>query len=80
MSNTLTAQQESELNATIGKYRTSDSNPCGVSFYFDQGEEKPFRISDDQVSESFSTYDELLNATIDWKDSFDDNNWRASNE
>jgi len=71
MANALTAQQEAELNAAIGKYCTSDSNPCGVSFYFDEGEEKPFRIADDQASESFETYDELLDAASDWKNAFD---------
>lgn len=71
MSNALTAQQETELNAAIGKYRASGTNPCGVCFYFDETEEKPYRIADDHASESFDTYEELLEAASDWKDAFD---------
>lgn len=70
-SNQLTQQHEDELNAAIGEYGCTDSNPCGVCFYFDSGEEKPFRIADDHTSESFAAYEELLEAASNWKEAFD---------
>lgn len=71
MATELTEQQESELNAAIGKYRATAINPCGVCFYFDEGEERPYRIADDHASECFGTYQELLDAARAWKDAFD---------
>jgi len=67
----LTDTKLADLNAAIGEYKTSDSNPCGVSFYFDEGEEKPWRIADDGASDSFGSFGELLAAAKEWKEAFD---------
>lgn len=62
-----TQEQVCELNAAIGKYRATYDNPCGVHFYIDADEEKPYRIADDYCQERFSTYSELLAAAIAWR-------------
>jgi hypothetical protein len=67
-----TSQQVAELNSAIGKYRATGDNPCGVCFYLDPEESKPFRIADDNFSESFYDYEELLLAARCWREAFDE--------
>lgn len=65
---------EKRLYEIIGPYKCTVQNPAGVYFYFDEGEEKPYRIADDWASENFATYEELLVAAHKWRASFDDDN------
>lgn len=67
----LTAEQENKLRDLIGHHGASANNLTGVSFYFDEGERSPYRICDSIGSESFKTYDELIEATIRWRMNLD---------
>lgn len=39
----------------------------GVSFHFDEGDDTPYRISSSKASESFASFEELLEAAELWK-------------
>lgn len=67
----ITEKQETELNEIIGEHAPSPTNVNGVSFYFDEGEEFPYRIGCEHENESFATYEELVDATKSWKESLD---------
>lgn len=62
----ITMDQEQQLIAAVGSAYCTDSNPCGVAFYYDIDTPTPFRIADDQHSESFATFAELLACAESW--------------
>lgn len=74
MANTgLTTEQIAELQAIMGRYNASSRNPTGVVFSYDDGQKKPYMISDDHASESFTTYRKLLAAAKSWRSDMDEN-------
>lgn len=59
------------IEAAAGSYRVTGSNPCGLAAYYDEGEEKPWRISDDQASESFATPQEAMEGARAWAEAME---------
>lgn len=66
----ITASLEA-IESAAGSYRTSASNPCGLSAYYDEGCDKPWRIADDQASESFATAEEAEHAAAEWAEAME---------
>lgn len=64
----LSAAQLDALYDAIGPHRVSQQNPCGVCFSMDADQ---YWISDDHLSESYRTYDELLEAARRWRRNMD---------
>lgn len=62
----ITKEQETQLIAAVGESYCTDSNPCGVCFYYDADSKTPFRIADDHAGESFATFAELLESAKSW--------------
>jgi hypothetical protein len=60
-----TEQQLDQLEMATGN-QCSESNPCGCSAYYDQGQKKPWRIADDHMSESYATFEEALADAPSW--------------
>lgn len=62
------AEQMQALRDAVGDALCSEQNPTGVEFYYDTGVFTPYRIADDQMSQSFAMYTELLDAAKKWND------------
>ena len=60
----MTVEQLAKLNASVGQY--DQTEPRRVLFFFDEGDDKPYRITDEKASESFGSYEELLEAAQCW--------------
>lgn len=70
----LSSLQIKELNAAVGEYQQSPTNPAGVSFSLDTsgGDAQPYKLLvDDCVEDSFSTYKLLLEAAMRLKQNYD---------
>ena len=59
----LTREQQAELRSAIGRFGHSAENPNGVSFAYIGEVEKPFMYFGNDDSDSFATYEELLENT-----------------
>jgi len=55
-----------QIEAAAGDYAASDANPCGLAAYYDEGESCPWRIGDDQASETYATADEAEAGAEAW--------------
>ena len=62
---TFTNKQLQQLAAAIGKYACTTKNPCGVIFGRKNGQ---YFIADDQVSQLCNTFEDLVEAAVDWYD------------
>ena len=56
------------IESAAGPARCSDRNPCGLAAYYDEGDDRPWRIADDHTSASFATADEAAAAAATWAD------------
>ncbi len=55
-----------KIEAALGHYLCSADQPCAAAVYYDEGEEKPWRIADDGASESFGTVEEAIEGAHSW--------------
>ena len=65
----MTDEQQAEMNAVVGQYNRTNTRQ--ISVFFDEGDDTPYRISDEYSSESFASYEELLEAAKSWNDTSD---------
>lgn len=56
-----------EIESHLGECRSSAANPCGAAVYYDAGIDKPWRISDDQWSETFATLADAVEGAKAWR-------------
>ncbi len=66
-------QVEEAVEAALRGYAVSQSNPCGGTGYYDEGEAKPYRVlfADGAACESFATLEEAVEAANDYADEMD---------
>lgn len=55
-----------KIESAFGDYRCSHEQPCAGVAQYDAGAEKPWRVSDDQASESYATPEEAMEAAEAW--------------
>lgn len=66
-----TDKQWHDLKAAIGKYAASPENENGVRFQFDAFNPLPYWILNSQIRDGFGSFEELLQAAIEWRRVFD---------
>lgn len=61
------------IDKALREYRTTHDNPCGGCGYYDEGEEKPYRVHfcDGASDESFATLAEAIDAASAYADEMD---------
>jgi hypothetical protein len=56
------------IEGLLGAARCTDANPCGAAAYYDEGDDKPWRIADDHNTARFATADEAADEAEAWAD------------
>jgi hypothetical protein len=57
-----------QIEEAIGDYLCTHNQPCAAAVYYDEGEEKPWRIADDGASERFATVEEAVAGAEAWQE------------
>jgi hypothetical protein len=65
---TFAAVGTEEIERHLGECRCTTANPCGAAAYYDADEYRPWRISDDTVSERFATVAEAIAGAKKWRE------------
>ena len=61
-----------QIEAALGEYLCTNDQPCAAYAYYDESEEKPWRIADDHTSERFATVAEAVVAAEAWAEEMAD--------
>ncbi len=64
MMSAVIVNQIEELECCFAEFRTTDANPCGGSAYYDEDDERPWRVhfADGALDESFYTFGQARDA------------------
>lgn len=63
---------ELKIEEALGQFAVSNSNPCGGTGYYDEGEEFPYRVLfSDGVSESFESIEGAIEAAESYCEDMD---------